>query len=70
MAKKVLDGKQLEFYKWEGADVKQLLAQTVEKIDNIAKNWNADQKQECLEETGACFMYGGSLLGLLKAETN
>ena len=55
----------LRFYTWEG-DVKQLLEDTKSKIDDIAATWSADEKQSCLEETMACFRFGGSLMVYLK----
>lgn len=50
---------------WEG-DVKQLLEDAKSKIDVIAETWSAEEKQACLEETIACFRFGGSLMVYLK----
>eukprot|EP01036_Dinobryon_divergens_P024008 gene24008-32415_t len=61
----LLDGKVLRFYMWDG-DVKQLLEDAKSKIDVIAETWSAEEKQACLEETIACFRFGGSLMVYLK----
>jgi len=69
MADKLLDGNTLKFYQWEG-DVKELLDETRKKLDTMANAWSADEKQACLEETMACFKYGGSLMTYMKAPAN
>ena len=66
MADKLLEGKILKFYQWEG-DVKALLDETRKKIDSMALKWTPEEKQACLEETMACFRYGGSLMVYMKA---
>jgi hypothetical protein len=65
MAEKLLSGKLLKFYQWEG-DVKILLDETRKNIDKMAKTWTDTQKKACLEETMACFKYGGSLMSSLR----
>lgn len=57
----VLDGVTLNFYKWEG-DVRKLLENVRTSIDAMAEGWSPEEKEECLEETGRAFQYGGSLL--------
>lgn len=61
MADKLLEGKVLRFYQWDG-DVKELLDGTRIKIDQMALQWTPEEKQACLEETMNCFRYGGSLM--------
>jgi hypothetical protein len=39
-----------------------MLEATKHKIDDLAKTWTDAEKQACLEETMACFRYGGSLM--------
>lgn len=65
MADALLDGRELEFYKWEG-DVKELLGAVSESIDELAATWTAEERQACLEETARAFQLGGALLGYLK----
>ncbi|GJQ11790.1 hypothetical protein GpartN1_g3581.t1 [Galdieria partita] len=64
MSKLLFDGHVFEFYKWEG-DVKQILDQVRVKIDETAKDWPRDVKDECLKETGLSFSYSGTILGHL-----
>ena len=65
MSDKLLEGKTLAFYQWEG-DVKQLLDEAKKKIDVIADTWTEQEKKECCEETMACFRFGGGLMASLK----
>lgn len=57
-----LEGRTLEFYTWEGGDVKELLDQVRQKIDAMAKGWSMEEKESCVAETGRTFKYGGALL--------
>jgi len=66
MADKLLDGRTLEFYKWEGDPKEELLPQLREQIDNYANTWTREQKDSCLAETAASFKGGGSLLKYLR----
>eukprot|EP01041_Mallomonas_annulata_P007746 gene7745-15844_t len=66
MSDKLLEGKTIKFYQWEG-DVKVLLDNVRQSIDVMATTWNETEKQECLEETMACFRYGGSLVQYMRA---
>lgn len=66
MSDKLLEGKTLNFYKWSNGDVKILLDNTRQKIDEIALTWNDAEKEDCLSETQACFIYGGSLMTYIK----
>lgn len=61
MSDQLLGGATLKFYQWEG-DVKQLLEATRNKIDELASSWTEEEQRQCLEETIACFKYGGSLM--------
>jgi len=65
MCEKLLDNKILKFYQWEG-DVKELLENVKASIDTIASNWNKEEKQECMEETLACFSYGERLMSYIR----
>lgn len=65
MCAMLLDGQSLKFYEWEG-DVKVLIEQAKHQIDVLALGWSAQDKQACLEETLACFKYGGDVMAALK----
>jgi len=48
-------------WQWEG-DVKEKLDAVRKNIDAMAAKWTREQKDECIKETKATFVYGGSLL--------
>ncbi|KAG9450406.1 hypothetical protein H6P81_010371 [Aristolochia fimbriata] len=64
VAQKILDNKELEFYKWEG-DLSQLLQNVREKLNKVAENWSREEKNHCLEETEKSFKYSGQILRLI-----
>ncbi|KZV18884.1 heme oxygenase 1, chloroplastic-like [Dorcoceras hygrometricum] len=64
VAEKILDGKELEFYKWDG-DLSQLLQNVRDKLNNVAQNWTREEKDHCLEETEKSFKFSGSILRLI-----
>jgi heme oxygenase (biliverdin-producing, ferredoxin) len=66
MSDLLLEGQSLPFYEWKAGDVKALMEELKGKIDAIALGWSADEKQSCLEETMACFKYGGGLMSYMK----
>ncbi|XP_047270993.1 heme oxygenase 1, chloroplastic isoform X3 [Capsicum annuum] len=47
VAEKILNKKELEFYKWDG-DVSQLLQNVRDKLNKVAENWTREQKNHCL----------------------
>ena len=65
MADTLLGGTTLKFYQWEG-DVRALLDATRVKMDAMAAGWSAEEKLACLEETAACFRFGGGLMVYMK----
>ncbi|XP_020576956.1 heme oxygenase 1, chloroplastic-like [Phalaenopsis equestris] len=64
VAEKILDGKELEFYQWEG-DLRQLLQNVREKLNEVANDWSREEKNHCLEETEKSFNYSGDILRLI-----
>eukprot|EP00741_Cyanophora_paradoxa_P008063 tig00001253_g7802.t1 len=60
----LLDGRTLEFYKWEG-EVTDLLAAVKEKLEAVADGWSREQKDHCLAETQKSFQYSGGLMAAL-----
>ncbi|KAH7282469.1 hypothetical protein KP509_35G031700 [Ceratopteris richardii] len=64
VADKILDGKELEFYRWDG-DLKQTLAAVKDKLNKVAENWSREEKNRCLQETEKSFKYSGKLLRLI-----
>lgn len=72
VADALLGGHTLRFYEWNDprGDVKQLLDNVRASIDAIANGWTDDQRHDCLEETGATFAAGGSLMVYMKPPAN
>ncbi|KAI3811175.1 hypothetical protein L1987_20893 [Smallanthus sonchifolius] len=66
VAAKILSGKELEFYKWDG-DLSHLLQNVREKLNRVAENWTTDEKIRCLQETERSFKFNGDILHLIVA---
>ncbi|KAD3067934.1 hypothetical protein E3N88_35814 [Mikania micrantha] len=66
VAAKILNGKELEFYKWDG-DLPLLLQNVREKLNKVAENWTRDEKNHCLQETEKSFKFNGDILHLILA---
>lgn len=64
MAKVLLEGKELEFYKWDGS-LPEMLQNVREKLNRVAENWTREEKNHCLEETEKSFKYSGDILRLI-----
>ncbi|KAK1418496.1 hypothetical protein QVD17_27641 [Tagetes erecta] len=64
VAEKILNGKELEFYKWDG-DLSQLLQNVRDKLNTVAENWTREEKNHCLEETEKSFKFSGEILRLI-----
>lgn len=64
VAEKILDGKELEFYKWDG-ELSQLLQNVREKLNKVAESWTREEKNHCLEETEKSFKFSGDILRLI-----
>ncbi|MCD7468352.1 Heme oxygenase 1 [Datura stramonium] len=64
VAEKILDKKELEFYKWDG-ELSQLLQNVREKLNKVAENWTREEKNHCLEETEKSFKFSGDILRLI-----
>ncbi|KAK3134044.1 hypothetical protein QOZ80_6AG0544340 [Eleusine coracana subsp. coracana] len=61
VSEKILNKKELEFYKWEG-NLSQLLQNVRNKLNQVATSWSREEKDHCLEETEKSFAYSGDLL--------
>ncbi|KAM7509388.1 hypothetical protein LguiA_019841 [Lonicera macranthoides] len=64
VAEKILNRKELEFYKWDG-DLSQLLQNVREKLNTVAESWTREEKNHCLEETEKSFKFSGDILRLI-----
>ncbi|RDX76856.1 putative inactive heme oxygenase 2, chloroplastic, partial [Mucuna pruriens] len=54
VSEKLLDGKELELYRWEG-DVAELLKGVRDKLNMLSEHWSRDEKNRCLKETTKAF---------------
>ncbi|KAJ4831611.1 hypothetical protein Tsubulata_014825 [Turnera subulata] len=54
VSKKLLEGRELEFFRWEG-DVQEQLECVREKLNMLGEHWTRDEKNNCLEETKMAF---------------
>lgn len=61
MQDRLFDGRSFAFYEWD-TDVKTILNKVRVVIDEVAKDWPRDVKEDCLKETGLAFGYSGTVL--------
>ncbi|KAJ4964020.1 hypothetical protein NE237_023959 [Protea cynaroides] len=54
VCEKLLEGRELEFYKWEG-DVQEMLKDVREKLNMLGEHWIRDEKNRCLREAKKSF---------------
>jgi len=64
MSDMLLDGKELEFYKYE-TDFKELLDVVRDNLNTVAEGWSTEEKEHCLEETEASFKNSGLVMRAL-----
>uniref|UniRef100_A0A1D1XK36 Putative inactive heme oxygenase 2, chloroplastic n=1 Tax=Anthurium amnicola TaxID=1678845 RepID=A0A1D1XK36_9ARAE len=64
VCEKLLEGRELEFYKWDG-DVFELLQDTREKLNKLGEHWSRDDKNRCLREATKCFRFLGQIVRLI-----
>ncbi|ESW32820.1 hypothetical protein PHAVU_001G019900 [Phaseolus vulgaris] len=64
VSEKLLEGKELEFYKWEG-DVPELLKDVRDKLNQLSEHWSRNEKNRCLKETPKAFRFMGQIILLL-----
>ncbi|XP_077213842.1 heme oxygenase 2 [Tasmannia lanceolata] len=64
VSEKILDGRVLEFCKWEG-DVLELLKDMRENLNKLGEYWSRDQKNRCLREATKSFRFSGEIVRLI-----
>ncbi|ESQ33507.1 hypothetical protein EUTSA_v10008345mg [Eutrema salsugineum] len=64
VSEKLLEGKELEFNRWEG-DAQDLLRGVREKLNVLGEHWTRDEKNKCLKETAKAFKYMGQIVRLI-----
>ncbi|CAA0830295.1 Probable inactive heme oxygenase 2-chloroplastic [Striga hermonthica] len=68
VSSKLLEGRKLEFYKWEG-DAEQLLTSVREKLNALGEHWSRDEKNKCLSEATKAFRFLGQIVRLIILST-
>ncbi|KAJ4917093.1 hypothetical protein Rs2_02643 [Raphanus sativus] len=64
VSEKLLEGKELEFVRWEG-DAQELLKGVREKLNVLGEHWTRDEKNKCLKETAKAYKYMGQIVRLI-----
>ncbi|KAM3758292.1 hypothetical protein ACB098_01G032500 [Castanea mollissima] len=64
VSKKLLEGRELEFYRWEG-DVAELIKDVREKLNMLGEHWCRDEKNRCLKEATKAFRFLGQIVRLI-----
>ncbi|CAD6203929.1 unnamed protein product [Miscanthus lutarioriparius] len=64
ICKKILEGRELEFYKWD-TDAELLLKDAREKLNELSKHWTRKDRNLCLKEAAKCFQYLGKMVRLI-----
>ncbi|GAU15392.1 hypothetical protein TSUD_04620 [Trifolium subterraneum] len=60
VSEKLLEGKELEFCKWEG-DVQEMLKDVREKLNVLSEHWSRAERNKCLRETKKSFTFMGQI---------
>ncbi|CAH8377472.1 unnamed protein product [Eruca vesicaria subsp. sativa] len=61
VSERILNNKELEFYKWDG-DISELLKNVSEELNKVSELWTREEKNHCLDETEKAFKFYGALL--------
>ncbi|KAL1325952.1 hypothetical protein AAHE18_13G195400 [Arachis hypogaea] len=68
VAEKLLNKKELEFYKWDG-NLSQLLQNVRDKLNKVTEGWTEEEKNRCLAETEKTFKMSGEVLRLILSQS-
>ncbi|KAI3908054.1 hypothetical protein MKW98_003699 [Papaver atlanticum] len=64
-SEKILEKKELEFYKWNNGELSELLQNARERLNKVAQSWSREEKDRCLEETEISFKYSEDIMKLI-----
>ncbi|XP_039041905.1 probable inactive heme oxygenase 2, chloroplastic [Hibiscus syriacus] len=64
VSEQLLEGMELEFYKWEG-DVEESLKGVREKLNMLGEHWSRDNRNKCLKEAAKSFKFLGQIVRLI-----
>ncbi|KAG6496471.1 hypothetical protein ZIOFF_044338 [Zingiber officinale] len=60
----LLEGSELEFYKWDG-DANKSLKDVRDNLNNLGEHWTREEKNTCLKEAAKSFRYLGQIVRLI-----
>ncbi|XP_020690987.1 probable inactive heme oxygenase 2, chloroplastic isoform X2 [Dendrobium catenatum] len=69
VCEKLLLGRKLEFYKWEG-DAQKLLKNVRENLNKLGEHWPRIAKNKCLKEAAKSFKLSGQIVRLIILSNN
>ncbi|KAE8669130.1 putative inactive heme oxygenase 2 [Hibiscus syriacus] len=64
VSKQLLEGMELEFYKWEG-DEQESLKGVRKKLNMLGEHWSRDDQNKCLKEAAKSFKFLGEIVRLI-----
>ncbi|KAL9449297.1 hypothetical protein AB3S75_011260 [Citrus x aurantiifolia] len=64
VSEKILDGRKLEVYRWEG-DPEEMLKDVCEKLNMLGEHWTRDEKNKSLKEAAKSFKFLGQIVRLI-----
>lgn len=64
VADKLLTGRELEFYRWDG-DAEELLKEVRLRLNRLGEHWTRDDKNKCLKEATKSFRHLGQIVRLI-----
>lgn len=64
VSEKILDGRKLEVYRWEG-DPEEMLKDVREKLNMLGEHWTRDERNKSLKEAAKSFKFLGQIVRLI-----
>ncbi|KAI3919339.1 hypothetical protein MKX01_038968 [Papaver californicum] len=64
VSERLLEGRELEFYRWEG-ESPELLKAVRENLNKLGEHWTRDEKNKCLREAAKSFRLLGQIVRLI-----
>lgn len=65
VCERLLEGHDMEFYKWGEGEVPDLLKDIREKLNKLGEHWSRDEKNKCLREAAKSFRFSGQIVRLI-----
>ncbi|KAJ0024504.1 hypothetical protein Pint_08836 [Pistacia integerrima] len=64
VSEKILEGREMEFYRWEG-DPQEILKGVRKNLNMLGEHWPRDEKHKCLKEASKSFKFLGQIVRLI-----